>query len=482
MTRLRVTSVLALAMLAGPVYPESAPTREQQVAARFESIRKQPPQLVAFLRAMPKGGDLHSHLTGAVYAERLLEWAGEDGRCLDATTLGIVGDAPCDQAAGRIPAAAAATDPKLYRRVIDAWSMRNWQRGHASGHDQFFDTFGLAFGATRGRMGDMIADVTRRAAHNRVSYVELMITPDRGLSLQVGATLAWDDDLARLRTKALAAGLDRALAQSRAELDEAERRRDEILRCGTAAADPGCGVEVRYIFQVLRGFPREQVFAQMVAAFEVASTEPRVVGVNLVMPEDWLVPRRDFALHMRMLDAMKRSRPAVHITLHAGELWPGLVPPDELRGHVRDSIRLGHAERIGHGTDVMHEDDPHGLLREMARRRIPVEVILSSSDGILGVRGADHPLSAYLAAGVPVVLATDDEGVSRSDMSMEYVKAVEEQGLGYLQLKAIARASLEHAFVDATRKARLLRAHDDAVERFEVELLRVEQPGGAANP
>src|SRR5262249_14528250 len=42
---------------------------------------------------------------------------------------------------------------------------------------------------------------------------------------------------------------------------------------------------------------------------------------------------------------------------------------------------------------------------------------------------------------------TDDEGVSRSDMTHEYLRAVEDQGLSYLQLKTMARQSLEHSFL-----------------------------------
>ena len=49
-----------------------------------------------------------------------------------------------------------------------------------------------------------------------------------------------------------------------------------------------------------------------------------------------------------------------------------------------------------------------GLLAEMRSRPVAVEISITSSDLILGVRGRDHPLPTYLAAGVPVVLATDD--------------------------------------------------------------------------
>jgi adenosine deaminase len=36
----------------------------------------------------------------------------------------------------------------------------------------------------------------------------------------------------------------------------------------------------------------------------------------------------------------------------------GLVPPEGVGFHIRDSIERGHAERIGQGVDVMNERDP----------------------------------------------------------------------------------------------------------------------------
>src|SRR4051812_23377621 len=51
-------------------------------AARFSAIRSDATALRAFLRAMPKGGDLHVHLSGAVYAEDLIAWAKETSLCV----------------------------------------------------------------------------------------------------------------------------------------------------------------------------------------------------------------------------------------------------------------------------------------------------------------------------------------------------------------------------------------------------------------
>src|SRR5262249_40414386 len=178
--------------------------------------------------------------------------------------------------------------------------------------------------------------------------------------------VGWDDDLARLRDKLMAAGIEDAVKAGSRSLDYEEKIANAALKCGSPQADPGCGVEARYIYQVLRGLPKEQVFAQILTGFLLAQSDPRVVGLNLVMPEDWYVPIHDFDLHMKMLDYLHGVYPKVHITLHAGELVMGLVPPEDLRDHIRKSVEVGHAERIGHGVDLMNEDDPKALLQELA--------------------------------------------------------------------------------------------------------------------
>ena len=206
-------------------------------------------------------------------------------------------------------------------------------------------------------------------------------------------------------------------------------------------------MEVRYLYQVLRALRPEIVFAQILLGFELASSDPRVVGFNLVQPEDWYVPRHDFNQHMAMIDYLHTVYPKVHIALHAGELAMGLVPPEDLSFHIRSSVETGHAERIGHGVSVMDEKDPVGLLHEMAEKNVLVEIALTSNDLILGVTGDDHPLPIYMKYGVPVALASDDEGVSRSDMTHEYLRAVESYHLSYPDLKRLARQSLEHSFL-----------------------------------
>ncbi len=426
-----------------------AQTAAQKTQRYFESIRKQPPLLTAFLRDMPKGGDLHNHLDGAIYAEDLIDFAASDNLCVDRTTSYLIAP-PCDSCekyTSKPAVRCAYGDHVLYGQIVDAWSMRNWHAGDESGHDHFFaafDKFGLA---SHDHIGDAVATVIDRAAREHVPYIEFMHTADGGAAPALAAKLGWDPDFAKMRDKLLAGGLKEIAAATSKTLAEDEAHVRARLKCDTPDAQPGCGVTVRYLYQVLRGLPPEAVFAQILLGFELASTDPHFVGLNLVMPEDWYVPTHDFREHMAMIDYLHEFYPKVHISLHAGEIAMGVVKPEDLSYHIRESVEHGHAERIGHGVSVMLEKDAVGLLKEMAERNVLVEINLTSNDQILGVVGDDHPLHAYMKYGVPTAICTDDEGVARSDMTHEYLKAVEEQHLSYADLKRMARFSLEHSFL-----------------------------------
>ena len=175
--------------------------------------------------------------------------------------------------------------------------------------------------------------------------------------------------------------------------------------------------------------------------------DKRIVGLNIVAPEDHPQARRDFDTQMKMLDFLWRKFDKPNITLHAGELTLLLSPVESMWGRDRASIDQGHAHRIGQGISVGWEQDLPGLLAQMRRDGFLVEINLSSNESILGVEGQAHPLPMYLRTDVPVCITTDDEGVSRSNLTVEYVKAVERYNLDYATLKQISRNCLEYSFL-----------------------------------
>ena len=300
----------------------AAQTAEQRTARYFESVRKRPQLLLAFLKDLPKGGDLHNHLEGAIYAEDWVDFAAEDNLCVDRTTSRLIAP-PCDSCESYTAKPAmrcAYGDQILYNQTIDAWSMRNWRPGEESGHDHFFATFERFGLASHGHVGEGVAAAANRAGQDHLQYVEFMHTADEGQAAQIAAKVEWDGDFERMRESLLAAGLKDVAAATDMKLEADEARAHDVMKCGTAEAAPGCGVTVRYLYQVLRGLPHEIVFAQILLGFELASSDPRFVGLNLVMPEDWYVPIHDFNEHMAMLDYLHGVYPKVHISLHAGEI------------------------------------------------------------------------------------------------------------------------------------------------------------------
>jgi adenosine deaminase len=451
---------------------------EKRTAAYFDSVRNQPSLLLDFLHRMPKGADLHNHLSGAVYAESLIQWAAQDGLCVDVSTSTFLS---CDRAPEKPRASTALANPDLYTQLLEAFSMRGWSAARESGHDHFFATFGKFGAATNGHTADMLVEVRERAARENLQYMELMFNPDNGQAASLGKRIGWQSDLGKMREALLSGGLPEVVSQASRSLDEVEAKEKEEMHCGKPQADPGCNVEARYLYQVARGLPKEMVFAQIFAGFEMASKDPRVVGLNLVMPEDWYVPIHDFSLHMQMLDSLHKLYPKVHITLHAGELTPELVPPEDLF-HIRASIDTGHADRIGHGIDVMQEQDPIALLKGMAAKKILVEICLTSNDVILGVSGVRHPLPIYLKYGVPVALATDDAGVSRSSITQEYERAVETYHFSYPELKKMVRASLEYSFLPPSEKSAEEKQLEDSFARFEKEFNVPAKPTSQGRP
>jgi hypothetical protein len=433
--------------------PECAAMWEQNAADRFDAVLGNPGALGPFLKAVPKGGDLHNHLTGAVYAETYLGWAKTDGDCINSSSYTAVYSNQCSASTQPVPASGAFFD-----QIVGAWSMQGFTPGAQTGHDHFFATFGK-YGAVAGaHRDDDLADVLTRAADENEAYVETMF--NLGKNLGTLSSTIWSGtltaaDLPALYTQLTTnASFASQLAADVAVVTDAGARYKTTLGCAGASPPAACKVGLRFIAQVSRTGAPDQVFGQLVSAYEMAAKTPLIVGLNLSSPEDDATSLADYELHMAMLDFLHQKYTAtqaspLHVTLHAGELTAQYLPPGSTDNtfHIRHAVETGHAERIGHGVDIASETDAEGLMAEMHANNVLVEVCLSSNDQILGIAGTAHPLAAYLAHGVPVALATDDQGVSRSSMAGEYMRAALDQHLTYRQLKTIARDSLEHAFL-----------------------------------
>lgn len=463
--------------LAKPTAAHATPSlrREAAVADMMAKAAQSPTELRVFLRAMPKGGDLHNHLSGAIWAEDYLLWAQEAGFCVSADGLGIE----------RPPAGGCAPERRIdhrdgqespgYARLVDSFSTRGWQAGvgrnERSGHVQFFQTFSRFGPIANISAAHMLASVRRHAALDRISYLEL----DHNTNAFSHAIMAAGDapmsesDIPAL-FEAEHALIEPLLTQASAELTGDEAAAAKELQCAGPQAEAGCHVLVHYLFQAMRALPPRMVFRSLVAAFMMADHDPRFVGINIVMPEDHPLALRDYRLHMAMIRFLAARYPRVKRTLHAGELGATQVAPRDRTDHIAQAIAAG-AQRIGHGVDIAGEENAEATMARMAREGIAVEINLTSNDVILGVKGDAHPLGLYRHHGVPFVLSTDDAGVLRSDMTGEYVRAVREQGLTYRDLKQASRNSLTYSFLPPGEKTSALAALEQQWQAFEQDRL-----------
>src|SRR6185436_10418768 len=105
------------------------------------------------------------------------------------------------------------------------------------------------------------------------------------------------------------------------------------------------------------------------------------------------------------------------------------------------------ANRIGHGVDIAHETDAAELMAVMKQRPVVVEVNLTSNAFILGVKDEAHPVRLYARHGVPFVISTDDAGVSRTNLSGEYLLYASRYKPSYDELKRVVYNSIRYSFL-----------------------------------
>ncbi|WP_328285940.1 hypothetical protein, partial [Maridesulfovibrio frigidus] len=413
----------------------------KNIEREFDQVKLNPVALRMFLAEMPKGAELHTHLSGIPYAEDYLTWAAAEDACIKISDSRLV-TKPCNN--GTVAATQAFSKSNIWNTAVDALSVRqNLRDNRMWGHDHFFSTFSK-FGIAKQNVGSLLAHAAKQAHRDKVQYVEAMlsiygprwVTPWSKL-------IKWDGNFQTALNKLKINGFFSEMDYSIEMLNKAESLKINILGSG-----PGSKVLIHYINQIYRGATPSYVFAQMAWSFELVKRDPRVVALNLVGPEDSPISVRDYQLHMEMLDFFHNLYPDVPITLHAGELTGGITTPQALSNHIRLALIKGHAQRIGHGVDISYEEYARDTLDLMSANGIALESLLSSNDVILHVAGKDHPLRTYMSAGVPVTLSSDDMGVARSTLTNEYVRAALEQGFTYENLKKAARNSLEYSFLN----------------------------------
>jgi adenosine deaminase CECR1 len=234
----------------------------------------------------------------------------------------------------------------------------------------------------------------------------------------------------------------------------------EILRSRLQQKDAiETGVTARFQGAILRFRPNAEDSMRTIYKF-VHDNSDIFVGVNMVGRED-----NDKGYPARFLPTLRdlrRQYSGVNLSIHAGEV-------DEPNSHVRDTLLLG-ADRIGHGLNLITDDDTMLLMRH-GPYLVEINLI---SNLVLGyvTDYSQHPFSEYLRTGIPVALSTDDRGMWDSTMTDEFYVAVTEFNLTWDEVKLLSRNSLAHAFVEQELKQKLLAKYEADISRFERQMSR----------
>ena len=451
-------------------------TYSQATNDYLERIRDNEVALTAFFSQMPKGGDLHHHFSGSIYAEPLLKQAITADFYLNIETMDVLKDKPMNGNWEKFSTLKNNGTLEVYKqKIMQKWSVKDYNYVDYPSDKLFFESFMKFEPAIQGNFGSGLLELKNRAISENVSYIETQLS-----------TIPTDmntDDLTkfnfRLRKLALLKD-EKAIIKSLDSVYNSLLKKDAISyakdfninfvsRLHKDLKIDDSRFTMRYQNFVLRFMEPVDLFKNLVIAFISADTSPLMAGVNIVSPEDGETSMKDYWLHMMMFKYCHSKYPNVKYTMHAGELTLGLVQPEELTWHIGAAVHTAGANRIGHGVDMAYEKDAYDLLRYMAKKSIPIEINLVSNEFILKVKGSRHPLTLYKEFGVPIVISTDDAGILRTNMTEQYVLLAKRyKDISYNDIKKFVYNSINYSFIkEASVKKQLLKDLDNRFKKFE---------------
>src|SRR5882757_5130639 len=211
----------------------------------------------------------------------------------------------------------------------------------------------------------------------------------------------------------------------------------EAIEDARKSAEAELGVTLRWSFDI----PGEAGLPSAAETLRLA-TDLRpdgLVSFGLGGPEIG-VPRPQFKPYFDQARAA-----GLHSVPHAGET----TGPQT----IWDALNELGAERIGHGTSSVQ--DPR-LLAHLAEQRIPLEVCPTSNIATRAVATLDeHPIRQMVDAGVLVTIGSDDPPMFGTDLNTEYAVAARLLELDPAGIAALAKNSVDAAFLDPAGKAAL---------------------------
>jgi adenosine deaminase len=428
-----------------------------------------------FIFQMPKGGDIHNHFTGAISVETYFDWAKENGNVYDTVKMKFVtANSTCSNCV-------SINELRKNARLAGKWSIDgfiipcNGQIDVIKSSDHFFNVpnFGADMGPKGYRGG--VEVLKSQALKENVQYIESMFRTPPSMN---GALPSFcDDSLIYYQNKKDTIRACRLMSFMLDKVDRDTSNSRLIMNRILETRVFHQGIDdslftLRFLTYVSRKEKSNtSLLKNLYACFKIVSvdTSHLFVGVNIVGREDDENAIKNYWLHMQMFKLLKQRYPSVRIAMHAGELVGALTQECNLKFHIRDAVHIARAERIGHGIDIAYEDNMINTLKTMKLRNIPIEVNLTSNEFILGIGigGKIHPITLYYNSGVPVVISSDDPGVSKSSLTNEYFKLAVKYPFSYKQMKVFVYNGIKYSFMDEAKKKEITNLLNKQFAKFE---------------
>lgn len=405
-------------------------------------------ELYRFLYALPKGGDLHNHLTGSALPAWWYDAAlQEKTRGYQYYTKVRINN--CRPYGGN--EFGLAPYLLMFRNI----SKHEWQKLNACERQEFVALEDLDAKQKAGWLASISLDQPHEGRNEffQTHWQRLNALLEnpylRAEILYQNMKAFAAEGLSYLETQSGALGFKKA--------DNADFSGDEVVAIYKTRLQErdarATKMEVRLQYALLRFAPN--VESDIKTAYNFVGRHPDLyVGINLVGRED-----DDTGHPLRFLQTFRQLRQKLNIPLsiHGGEV-------DEPNFHVRDTLLLG-ARRIGHGLNLI--TDPEMMLL-MRNNKYLVEINLISNLLLNYVSDyTKHPFPEYLRTDIPVALSTDDRGMWLSNMTDEFFVAVKEFNLSWDEILYLSRNSLQHGFMQEAVKQAQLRNFESRIRRFE---------------
>ena len=451
----------------------------QNINQYLDKIRNNEAALTAFFSQMPKGGDLHHHYDGSIYAEPLLERAIKENFYLNTQTMNVAKEKPSSGNWEQFSTLQSRGQLGEYKqKIMQRWSVKDYNNVDYPSDKLFFETFEKFGPAVQGNYEQGLLELKNRAVKENVSYIEtqLSVIPDKintddlnGFNAQLRKLVIDKDEKAIMQ---LFDTLHNNLLKRGAAFYANDFNTHFVAGLHTKLNIDDDRFTLRYQNFVLRFMEPVELFKNLVVAFISANSSPLIAGVNIVAPEHGETAIQDYGLHMLMFRYCHSRYPNVKYSIHAGELVLGLVLPENLTWHIRSAVYIAKANRIGHGVDIAYEQNCYDLLRYMSKAKIPVEINLVSNEFILKIKENRHPVMLYKEFGVPIVISTDDAGILRTNLTEQFVLLAKRyKNISYADIKQFVYNSINYSFIkDNAVKDKLLKDLDSRFKIFEAAL------------